>query len=418
MASASFSPLRHRSFALALTSSFVSSTGTWMQTVALGVYLTETTHDPVWLGLITVAAWTPAIIGSPLGGVIADRWSRQRWIQANNFMMALSASALATAEITHHLTPELACYLAVVEGFCSAASWAAWQSLLPDLVERDEVLAAVSLSSAQFNLGRIIGPMLAALALAVGSPGLCFALNAASFIFVVVIFSFVRCALRPKPTTTMRLWGETVAGARRAWGVKGCRYPILAIATVGVIASPFIALVPAMAIEVLHAGQTGTALLVGAQGVGAVTGAVTLPALAKRTSRVFVLRASLATLVVAEVLYGLSPNLTCAALALAVLGGAYLGTLTGLNTSVQIHAPVRERARILALYTLSLSLSYPLGTLVQSAFAKTWGVRPVTIVAAGLVAVVLLAVSWARPQFWGEMGSVPAETTKLNLLAD
>ena len=306
----------------------------------------------------------------------------------------------------------------MVEGFCSAASWAAWQSLLPDLVERDEVLAAVSLSSAQFNLGRIIGPMLAALALAVGSPGLCFALNAASFIFVVVIFSFVRCALRPKPTTTMRLWGETVAGARRAWGVKGCRYPILAIATVGVIASPFIALVPAMAIEVLHAGQTGTALLVGAQGVGAVTGAVTLPALAKRTSRVFVLRASLATLVVAEVLYGLSPNLTCAALALAVLGGAYLGTLTGLNTSVQIHAPVRERARILALYTLSLSLSYPLGTLVQSAFAKTWGVRPVTIVAAGLVAVVLLAVSWARPQFWGEMGSVPAETTKLNLLAD
>jgi MFS family permease len=317
------------------------------------------------------------------------------------------------------LTPELACYLAIGEGLCSSASWAAWQSLLRDLVDADEVLAAVSLSSAQFNLGRIIGPVLASVALAVGSPGpLLRLMNAASFIFVVVIFSFVRCALRPKPTTTMRLWGETVAGARRAWGVKGCRYPILAIATVGVIASPFIALVPAMAIEVLHAGQTGTALLVGAQGVGAVTGAVTLPALAKRTSRVFVLRASLATLVVAEVLYGLSPNLTCAALALAVLGGAYLGTLTGLNTSVQIHAPVRERARILALYTLSLSLSYPLGTLVQSAFAKTWGVRPVTIVAAGLVAVVLLAVSWARPQFWGEMGSVPAETTKLNLLAD
>lgn len=383
-----------------------------MQTVALGVYLTETTHDPIWLGLITVAAWTPAIIGSPLGGVVADRWSRQRWIQANNLMMALSASALATAALTHRLSPQLACYLAVVEGFCSAASWAAWQSLLPDLVERDEVLAAVSLSSAQFNLGRIIGPMLAALALAVGSPGLCFALNAGSFVFVVIIFSFVRSAARPKPSTAMRIWGETVTGARRAWAVKGCRYPIIAIATLGVTASPFIALVPAMAIEVLHAGQSGTALLVGAQGVGAVIGAVTLPSLAKRTSRIFVLRASLVTLVVAEVLYGLSPNLTCAALSLAVLGGAYVGTLTGLNTSVQIHAPVKERARILALYTLSLSLSYPFGALVQSAFAKAWGVRPVTVVAAGLVAMVLLAVSLTRPQFWTEMGAAPGETTR------
>ncbi|MEO9180121.1 MAG: MFS transporter, partial [Acidimicrobiales bacterium] len=201
MANASFAPLRHRSFALSLVSSFVSSTGTWMQTVALGVYLTERTHNALWLGLLTVCAWTPALIGSPLGGVIADRWSRQRWIQANNLMMALSASVLATAALTHHLSPQLACYLAIVEGFCGSASWAAWQSLLPDLVEHDEVLAAVSLSSAQFNLGRIIGPMLAGVALAFGSPGICFALNAASFVFVVVIFSFVRSPARPVPTT-------------------------------------------------------------------------------------------------------------------------------------------------------------------------------------------------------------------------
>jgi len=81
-----------------------------MQTVALGVYLTQTTHDALWLGLLTVCAWTPALIGAPLGGVIADRVVRQRWIQANNLVMALSASALATAGLTHHLSPQLACY--------------------------------------------------------------------------------------------------------------------------------------------------------------------------------------------------------------------------------------------------------------------------------------------------------------------
>ena len=292
----------------------------------------------------------------------------------------------------------------------------AWQSLLPDLVERDEVLAAVSLSSAQFNLGRIIGPMLAGVALAFGSPGLCFALNAASFVFVVVIFSFVRSAPRPKPTTKIRVWAETVVGAKQAWAVRGCRYPIIAVGTVAIIASPFIALVPAMAIQTLHSGKVGVSWLVTAQGVGAVIGALTLPALAKRTSRLAVLRGSLATIAVALALYGLAPTLTLAVAALVVLGGAYVGALTGLNTVVQLHAPLGERSRILSLYTLSLSIFYPVGALVQATLAKHWGVRPVTVGAALVLALVLVAVSTLRPVVWGEMGSTP--TAPVILLAE
>lgn len=418
MASVSFSPLRHRNFVLSLTSSFVSSTGTWMQTVALGVFLTEKTHNPVWLGLLTVAAWAPAIIGSPLGGFVADRWSRQRWIQINNFLLALSASTLAAAALTHRLSPSLSCYLAVIDGLCSSASWAAWQSLLPDLVDRDEVLAAVSLSSAQFNLGRIIGPALAGLALAVGSPGLCFALNAASFVFVVIMFSFVHSPPRPAPAGSARFWRETIAGARQAWAVRGCRYPIVGIAVLALVASPFIALVPAMAIDVLHAGGFGTTWLVTAQGVGAILAAMTIPALAKRTSRLFVLRLSLTVVVVAEVLYGLAPNLALSVMALLVLGAAYFGVLTGLNTSVQLHAPVTERSRILALYTLSMSLAYPLGAVLQALFAKHVGVRSVTEGAAIILAAVLALVSTMRPRFWVEIGAAPARRLPPQLLAD
>jgi MFS family permease len=387
-----------------------------MQTVALGVYLTETTHNPVWLGLLTVAAWSPALIGSPLGGVIADRWNRQRWIQANNVVMTATATTLAIAGLTHHLSPELACYLAVVEGLAGSASWSAWQSLLPDLVDRDEVLAAVSLSSAQFNLGRIIGPMLAGIALAFGSPSLCFALNAASFAFVVLMFSFVRSPARPKPTTRVRVWAETVVGARRAWEVKGCRYPILGIGTIALIGSPFIALIPAMAIQTLHAGRAGVPWLVTAQGVGAVLGALTLPPLAKRTSRLKVLKSSVAGVAVGLALYGAAPNLALAVAALALLGAAYVGTITGLNTSVQLHAPIKERSRILSLYTLSLSIFYPIGALAQATIAKYWGVRPVTLSAAGLLAVVFVLVTVRRPLFWAEIGST--SSSPANLLAE
>ncbi|MCU1362595.1 MAG: hypothetical protein JWM55_423 [Acidimicrobiaceae bacterium] len=396
-----------------MTTSFVSSIGTWMQSVALGIYLTETTHNPIWLGLLTVSAWTPAIIGSPVGGVVADRWSRQRWIQLNNFVMACTASALAVAALTHHLSPSLACYLAVGEGLCNSASWAAWQSLLPEPVDNDEVLAAVSLSSAQFNLGRVIGPVFAAIALALGSVGLCFALNAASFVFVLVVFSFVRSPSRPRPTTRVRLFAEMVEGAKRAWLVRGCRNPILGIGVIAIIASPFIALVPAMAIIVLHAD---TAWLVTAQGVGAVIGALSLPVVATRTSRITVLYRSVVALGVALGLYALAPDLVVSLIALVFLGGAYVGTLTGLNTSVQVHAPRAERSRILALYTLSLSLFYPLGAFAQADFARHFGVRAVSLVAALVLLAVVGVLRLRVPAYWSAMDSSPVETPIL--LAD
>ena len=399
-----------------MTSSFVSSVGTWMQSVALGIFLTETTRNPLWLGLLTVSAWTPAIIGSPIGGVVADRWSRQRWIQMNNFIMACTASALAVAALTHHLTPELACYLAVGEGLCSSASWAAWQSLLRDLVDPDEVLAAVSLSSAQFNLGRIIGPVLASVALVLGSVGLCFLVNAASFIFVLIVFSFVRTPPRPKPTARVRFFAETLAGARRAWSVKGCRNPILAIGVIAIVASPFISLVPAMAIITLHSGKIGTTWLVTAQGFGAVAAALALPVIAKRTSRVLALRGSIAALALSLLLYAVAPSLILAIVAMVLVGGAYMGTLAGLNTSVQMHAPLAERSRILSLYTLSLSIFYPLGAFVQADLARSFGVRDVTLVSALVLVAVMGAVRIAGPEFWSDMGTSPVETPLL--LAD
>jgi predicted MFS family arabinose efflux permease len=280
---------------------------------------------------------------------------------------------------------------------------------LPDLVDHDEVLAAVSLGSAQFNLGRIIGPALAAFTLLVGSPGWCFAANAASFVVVVVAFSFVRTPARPRATTPLALLRETRAGLRMAWRTRGCRNAIIGVGTVALFISPFITLVPAMAIDVLHSGKVGATWLVTAQGVGAVIGALTLPALAKRTSRLTVLRGSMMAMALAEGLYAYAPDLVWAALALVMLGGSYVGTLTGLNTSVQLHAPVKERSRILSLYVLSLSLFYPLGALAQAALAHLFGVRSISLVAAVSFGLVVMTVSVFRPQFWHHMTMDPSQ---------
>jgi hypothetical protein len=95
------------------------------------------------------------------------------------------------------------------------------------------------------------------------------------------------------------------------------------------------------------------------------------------------------------------------------LSGGYIGVLTGLIASVQLHAPLAERSRILSLYTLSLSLFYPLGAVCQAAMARVWGVRPVTVASAVVLAVVLFAVSVLYPRFWAEIGSTPNEPAVL-----
>jgi MFS family permease len=358
----------------------------------------------VWLSLATSAAWLPAIIGSPLGGVAADRWRRQRWIQVNNAIQAITAITLAICQLSGHLTPSIAVCLALIEGLASSSSWAAWQSLLPDLVERSEVLAAVSLSSAQFNLGRIVGPVVAAGLLALGPPGWCFAANAASFVVVVIAFAFVRSAPRPPVKRTFQPWREIVIGARSAVATETCRNAIGAIAIIAFLLSPFITFLPHMSVDVLHVGKVGTAILVACQGIGAFGGALLNAEVVRRTSRLTVLLGSLVTLIVSLVAYALSPTLWFAGLMMVIVGMAYIGTLTGLNTSVQLTAPAQTRARILSLYTLALSVGYPVGAFVQSWFVKRYGVRIDTIAASVVASGVLIYVVALRRQLVTALG--------------
>ena len=228
---------------------------------------------------------------------------------------------------------------------------------------------------------------------------------------MVIAFSFVRTPARERVTTRLAIVAETLVGLRMAWRTHGCRNAIIGVGTVALFVSPFITLVPAMAIDVLHSGKVGTSWLVTAQGVGAVIGALTLPALAKRTSRLVVLRGSMMAMALMEALYAYAPSLVWSALALVVLGGSYVGTLTGLNASVQLHAPAKERSRILSLYVLSLSLFYPLGAVVQAALAHHFGVRPVSLVAAVGFAGVLVGLSFFRPQYWHQMAADPSQLT-------
>jgi MFS family permease len=393
---ASLRPLRSRNFALLWSAALVSNVGSWMQTVALGVVVTVRTHDPLWTGAVAAAAFIPLGLLAPLGGALADRLDRRRWLIVTTLGETAAAAVLAVLAAGH--APALAMVaMAFVGGTCAAVGFPAYQAMLPDLVPRDDLLAAVSLSSAQFNLGRVVGPALAGLVLALGSAAWAFVVNAVSFGAVVAALVLIRLPA-PRPVEGSEgIVARMVAGARVALAEPGCRSAIGLIAVVALVGSPFIALVPAVAIEALHRGSTGTSVLVTAQGVGAVIGALSLAWMARLLGRRRLLVRALLGFPVALVLYGAAPSLPTAAVAIVVVGGTYIGVLSGLNTVVQLRAPLDARGRVLGLYMMALGTIYPLGAVVQGALARAAGIRAVTIGSGALLGLIVLAVLALAP---------------------
>jgi MFS family permease len=182
--------------------------------------------------------------------------------------------------------------------------------------------------------------------------------------------------------------------------------PISLIGVTALLVSPFIALVPAFAQVLLGGGEAATATLVTAQGVGAVAGALAQAPLAARWGRRRLLVRALTAVPCALVLYSLMPNVAAAALALVVVGAAYIGVLSGLNTVVQLRAPDGLRARVISLYMLALGTVYPIGSVVQGAIADQVGLRVVTAGGAiGLLAVLAAVAVW-RPAVFAALDDV------------
>jgi MFS family permease len=386
-----------------------------MQTVALGILVFARTGQPAWTGLVAAAGFLPIGLLAPLGGALADRLDRRRWLIVTTLAEMTFATILAVLAAVGHDPPGVLVLLSFLGGASGAIGFPAYQAMVPDLVPSGDLLGAVSLSSAQFNLGRVIGPALAGLALLSHDYGLVFGINAASFGAVVVALTLVRLPPPPTSPVTLGMASRIAAGARAAMAEPGCRAAIGLIAVVALLASPFIALVPAMS-GVVHRQGVGvpvaTALLVTAQGIGAVVGALALPSLAERVGRASMLRTALFVLPFLLVAYGLAPTLWVSAMALVGVGAGYIAVLSGLNTVVQLRAPVDARGRVLSIYMMGLGIVYPIGAVLQGSVANHVGVRTVTVIGAVLLLGVIGGIALVRAGVFAALGDpAPADAS-------
>jgi MFS family permease len=393
---ASFRPLRHRQFALVWSAALVSNIGSWMQTIAVGALVTQLTGHASAAGFVAAAAFVPIGVLSPIGGALADRLDRRRFLLLTTVGETAFATLLAALYATGH-TSTATVSAAVFGGGCMAAlGFPCYQAMLPDLVGKDDLLGAVSLSTAQFNLGRVVGPALAGLVIHFGSYGLAFAVNAVSFGAVMIALAIVRVP-SPRLGGEVTLWSRIREGAAAAWADPGCR-AVLGLATaMALCASPFIALIPAMAFLVFHGGAATVSLLVTAQGIGAVAGALLLAPLAERFGRRRMLLVNLVLLPIALVLYSASPSPDAGAVALALVGLTYVSVFSGLNVVLQLRAPAELRGRILSLFFVVVGVIYPLGASLQGKLADHAGLREVTAGGAIAMLAVFAAAAALRP---------------------
>lgn len=372
----------------------VSNVGTWMETVALGYYVADTTGKASWSAVVAAAGFVPGAIVGPIGSAMADRLRRRRVLIVTNAVAGLIAAVLAVWVGTGDATPAGLALLAFVAGAVVMFGFPSFQVSLPDLVPRDQLVAAVGLSNAQWNLGRIIGPALAALAIAAGGIELALWCNAVSFLAVIGAVLLVRLPHRPgAPRPVFAALADGVRFARTTPPMRRMVVVMLAVVFVG---APFIALVPQIATNVFGGGETATSVLVTCQGIGAVAAAVTLGGVTKRLGSWRLLAASSFALCASLVLYGGAPVFALAAVGLVLVGLTYGYAFTSFAGIAQQVAPDEMRGRVLAVNSFVLGTMYPLGLLLQGAIADATSLRAVTVGSGVVLALVLLALGTHR----------------------
>jgi MFS family permease len=394
--SRSFAPLRHRQFALLWAGAFTSNIGTWMETVGVGVLVTTETGQAGWAGLVAAAGFVPTAVLAPLGGALADRIPRRRLLLATTAVQTALAGLLTLLTATGTPGPGIVTLIVLGAGCSLALGFPAYQALLPDLVPREDLPGAIALSSAQWNLGRVIGPALAGVVIRVGGYAWAFGFNTISFAAVIAVLLVLRLP-RPADAKEASIIEAIRAGARFVRADPGLRVVVGYMALNSLLAAPFIALVPAFALKVFHNEQAGTAALVTAQGVGAVLMGLSLGALHAHYGGRRVLLGVLWGLPAALCLYAFAPNLVVGVVAIFVVGFLYLGALSSFTTIAQLRSPAHLRGRVLSFLMVLLGTLYPLGSVLQGAIADRVGLRATTAGAGVLMAAALLLVRLARP---------------------
>jgi MFS family permease len=363
-----------------------------MQNVGAAWLMTSIAPTPTFVALVQTATSLPVFFFGLPAGVVADLVDRRRLLLVTQSWMLGAAGLLGFLTLTGRTTPWSLLILTFALGVGATLNGPAWQAIIPELVGADDLPAAIVINSVGFNLARAVGPAITGLLLAAFSPAIAFLLNAASF--VGVIFVLYRWKREPVEgiAATERAMGAMRAGFRYVGNAPALQCLLVRTALFVVGASALWAMLPLLAKVELGGTAAGYGLMLGCMGAGSVIGAFLLARLRTRlsTDRMVVL----GTLIFGSVSILLSVlsqfAVVCAAMLAA--GGAWMISMSSLNTTAQTVVPDWVRARSLSFYLLVFQGVIAIASYLWGAVATRWGVRT-TLLAAGVTLLASMAGS-------------------------
>ncbi|HEX4483878.1 MAG TPA: MFS transporter [Solirubrobacteraceae bacterium] len=337
----------------------VSLIGTWMQMAAQSWLVLTITGSSATLGLIVALQTLPVLLLGPYGGVIADRVDKLRLMRILQVAMGVQALVLGVLTVTGSVRLWEIGVLAALLGLNNAFENPARQSFMLEMVGPENLRNAVSLNSVLVNVARVIGPAVAGILIATVGEGVCFLVNAASFVAVVVSLSMLdRSAITPSPPSGRRP-GQLREGLRYIRRSPELAVPLMMMALAGALAYEFQVTLPVMARQALHAGATGYGFMTAAMGVGAVVGGLFVAAKGRTGVAALVLAASGFGVVL--LLASVAPNLPTEIVALAFVGGASISFMSTGNSTLQLTAAPDMRGRVMSLWFVAFQGSTPIG---------------------------------------------------------
>ena len=390
---------RHRNYRLFFAGQIVSVAGTWMQNIALAWLVIELSNAPLAVGALAFCRFVPFFLFGLAAGVVIDRLDTRRLLLATQGAAMIVSIALAVVTLAGWATLPVVYALAAIGGLVLVFDAPGRQTLTFQMVGESELQNAVALNSGLFNASRVIGPALAGLLIAAVGTGMCFVVNAFSFLAVLVALYLMRedelYPVEKRPGT------KVVAGIREglAWAAHTplARIVLCVVTVVSLVGFNFNVLVPLLASQTLDVGAGTFGLLSAAFGLGALAGALATASMREASPRVFVGGAigfSLAMLGLAFV-----HSVDVALVLLLLLGMSFSFFTSSANALVQLASPPHLRGRVMSLYLFAFAGLAPIGGLVAGFLAEQGG----TELAFGLAGVAgLLAIAWAAYSLFSE----------------
>jgi MFS family permease len=367
--------LRNPNYRLYFSGQLVSQTGGWLQRVAQAWLVLDLTDSPAALGVVTALQFLPIMLLSLFAGVLADRLPKRSLLYGITAAATLQAIALAVLTLSGSIQLWHVYVLAFVLGVISAFEMPTRQAFVSELVNRNELQSAIGLNSSVFNGARIVGPGVGGVIIALWGVGWCFALNAISYLAVLLSLSL----LQLDPTRVLQrlgrgaLWTQLADGLRYALRAPELGFPLLLLAFIGTFGYNFGVVLPLLARFALDLGAVGFGSLNTALGIGSLLGALGVATRLTPSRRALLLAAggfSALLLLVAA-----TPWYVVTLVLLIIMGVASVTYSAVTNTTLQLNSAEEYRGRILSLYTLLFAGSTPIGGAITGWLADTWGIR-------------------------------------------